>query len=332
MQMIRCFLAGIREATANWKMVLLLLIANILFAIPLAIPVLLLFTQTAGGTIMSQRLYGDNLDAIWFSDFINGRTGSSPLAFGFQSLVMLVILAIGYLLANTLFAGGAIEVFTSQDRRFTMRKFWGGCGAYLWRFVRLTLISFIFYGIAFGIFLFLVWRISESSKEATVEKPGVMKQLAALLILLLMASVVNMVFDYARIGAVVNDRHRMFKEIFKAARITFRNFPSVFGLYLMLSITGLTLFALLVWFRGLVHQTSLGAILLAVTIGQIAMATRMWVRMAHYAAEVEMYRSFALQTATAGPRGPAGLDSSISTNQSPMQPSEQSIPSGANAG
>ena len=330
--MIRCFLTGIREATANWKMVLLLLIANIVSAIPLAIPVLLLFTQTAGGTIMSQRLYGDNLDAIWFSDFINGRLSVSPLTFGLQLLVLFVFGGIVNLVANTALSGGILEVFTSPDRRFTMRKFWGGCGAYFWRFLRLTMISFIFYALALGLFVLLAWRIVASSKEATVERPTTIKLFAALLLLLLLVSVVNMVFDYARIGAVINDRYTMFRESFKAARFAFKNFVSVSGLYLILSLSGVTLFALLVWFRGLVHQTSLGAILLAVVIGQIAIATEMWMRMAHYAAEVEMYQSFALQTATAGAKGTSSTDSSIATNQSPVQTTEQPVPSGAKGG
>jgi hypothetical protein len=330
--MIRCFLTGIREATANWKMGLLLLIANILFAIPLAIPVLLLFTQTAGGTIMSQRLYDDNLDAIWFSDFINSRLSVSPLTFGLQVFVLFVFAGIVNLVANTAVSGGILEVFTSPDRRFTMRKFWGGCGAYFWRFLRLTMISLIFYGIAFALFLLAAWRISASSKEAAVERPTSIKMLAALLLLLLLVSVVNMVFDYARIGAVVNDRRTMFRESFKAARFALKNFVSVYGLYLILSLSGVSLFALLVWFRGLVHQTSLGMILLAAVIGQISIATRMWMRMAHYASEVKMYQSFALQTATAGAKGSSSVDSSIATNQSPVQPSEQPVPSGAKAG
>ena len=323
--MIRCFLTGIREATANWKMVLLLLVANILFAIPLVVPVLLLFTRTTGGTIMSQRLYADNLDAIWFSDFMNERfVGGSPVSFGLLLFVMLFVVGGVYLLVNTLFAGGAIEVFTSQNRRFTMRKFWGGCGAYFGRFVRLTLISLIFYMIAFGFYLLLVWRISESNTTATVETPTTIKAFAALLLFLLLASVVNMVFDYARIGAVINDRRKMFRETFKAARFAFRNFLSVFGLYALLSIIGLILFALLLWFRGLVHQTSLGTILLAAVIGQTAMATRMWVRMAHYAAQVEMYQSFALKTAAVtkpASNGEASASPELSTPQS-----EESIP------
>lgn len=47
----------------------------------------------------------------------------------------------GYLLLNTLFAGGVIGVINSADGLFTMRKFWGEAGAHFWRFFRLMLIS-----------------------------------------------------------------------------------------------------------------------------------------------------------------------------------------------
>ena len=71
--MIKSFVTGIRLATGSWKMILLLLSANILFSIPLALLVFLLVTQTVGGTIFVQRMYGDKLDAAWALDLVNDR-------------------------------------------------------------------------------------------------------------------------------------------------------------------------------------------------------------------------------------------------------------------
>jgi hypothetical protein len=274
-------------------MVLLLLIANILVSIPLALLVFILITQTAGGTLFVQLLYDDKLDALWLIDVINEQfTGVSPATFALQMAGMLVVTGTVYLFANTLLAGGMIECFTSTDRRFTMRRFWGGCGAYFWRFFRLMWISMIFYAIAIGIYALMAWRIGVSDKAATVERPTVIKSFAALLFLLLLISIVNMIFDYARIAAVINDRRRMLRETFKAAGFAFRHPVSAFGLYVILGLTGLALFALLLWLRSLVYQDSMGAILLAVVIAQLAMASRMWTRAAYYAGQVDLYRSF----------------------------------------
>ncbi len=318
--MIKSFLRGIRLATGSWKMILLLLLANILFSIPLALLVFLLITQTAGGTLVAQRLYGDKLDPVWFFDVINEQfAGASPATFALQVSGMLAVCGIVYLLVNTLFAGGIIEVFASADRRFTMRKFWGGCGGYFWRFFRLMWISMIFYAMAIGVYALVMWRIGKADSTATVERPTVIKSFAALLLLLLLISIVNMVFDYARIAAVVNDRRKMFRETFKAAGFAFRHPVSAFGLYLMLGLSGLILFAFFLWLRSLVHQDALGPILLAVLIAQLAMASRMWTRLAYYAGQVDLYQSL-----VPAPISAQAQDISLSEKSSPetSQPSE----------
>ena len=279
-------------AAGSSKMILLLLFANILSAVPSAILVFLLITQTAGGTLGVQRLYADKLDAVWLIDVINDRfAGASPATFALQLSGMLMVTGMVYLLVNTLLAGGIIEVFASADKRFTMRKFWGGCGAYFWRFFRLMWISVIFYALALGIYWLLVLGIERADKTATVERPTVIKSFGALLLLLLLFSAVNMLFDYAKIGAVINDRRKMFRETFKSVRFAFRHPFSTFGLYLTVGLSGLILFAFFLWLRGLVQQDSLGAILVAVVLAQIAMASRMWSRLACYAAQVDFYQS-----------------------------------------
>src|SRR6185295_15854678 len=105
--MIKCLLGGIRQASRSWKMILLLLVANILFAIPLAVPVFLLITETAGGTLFTQRLNGENLDAIWVIDLINEQfVNASPVSIALQVIVMLALLGSMYVLFNTLLVGG----------------------------------------------------------------------------------------------------------------------------------------------------------------------------------------------------------------------------------
>ena len=203
---------------------------------------------------------------------------------------MLLVLGAAYLLATTFFAGGILEVYAAEDRRFTMRKFWAGCGAYFGRFFRLLVISLIFYGVAFVIYGLLVWRISAAESKATVERPGVLETYAAVVVLLLLLAVVGMIFDYAKIGTVTSERRKMWRETFKATRFAFRHFARAFTLYLIIGLVGLTLFILLVWLRGLVHQASMAAVLLAFVLGQLAVASRLWTRLTCYAAELDLYR------------------------------------------
>jgi hypothetical protein len=293
--MIGSFIVGIKHASRSWKMILLLLAVNILFALPMTVPVFLFVMKTTGGTVFAQRLFADNWDAVWLSDMINDQIpGASFADLTVELTVMLCVTGLLYLIANTFLAGGILEVFASEDGRFTMKKFFSGCGAYFWRFFRLFLVSLIFYAIAVGVYVLLTSQIDATDKRATVEKPGALKTWAAVLLLLALFSIVNMIVDYARIGAVVGERRKMFREWFKAARFAFRRFLRAYGLYLTISLTGILVFAFFVWLRGGLHQNSYANVFLAFLVGQTAIASRMWTRMTFYAAELDLYRRFSV--------------------------------------
>jgi hypothetical protein len=216
--MIKSFIAGIRHASASWKMILLLLVASLLLSLPLAAPIFLLVSQTSGGTLLARRLLADQLDVVWLTDLFNEQIAGFSLAtISLQLGLLTLVIGGAYLLLNTLLTGGILEVYASEDRRFTMRKFFSGGGAYFWRFFRLLLISLIYYGLAVGVYALLVWRIRVADRQAAVEQPGVLKNYAAGALLLLLLAVANMIFDYAKIGAVTGDRRKMFRETLRAA-------------------------------------------------------------------------------------------------------------------
>lgn len=280
-------------------MILLLVAANFLFALPMAVLIFLFVMKSAGGTIFAQRLFNDNLDALWFSDVINDRIpGASLAGFGIDLFVMMCAMGLIYLAVSAFLAGGIIEVFASEDGRFTMKKFFSGCGNNFWRFLRLLMVSSIFYGIAIGIFFLLTLRIDSADKLATVERPGALKTQAAALLMVALLALVGAIQDYARICAVLNDRRKMFREWFKGARFVFRRFLSAYGLYVLIAIAGLVVFALIAWVRGGVNQNSYLNVFLAFVIGQIAIASRAWTRMTFYAAEIDLYRKLSQASAT----------------------------------
>src|SRR5215510_11329969 len=115
-------------------------------------------------------------------------------------------------------------------------------------------------------------------------------------LLALMLAVVNMVFDYAKIRTVVKDSKGMFREVFRAFRFVFGNFFSAFGLYLAIALAGLVVFLALNYLRWSVNQSSGGGVLLAILLGQMAIAGRMWTRLFFYAAETHLYKKLATAT------------------------------------
>src|SRR5262245_32439198 len=99
--MIRSFFIGIKEANRSWKLILLLLAANILSAVPVAIPIFLLIVFTSGGTLTAGRLFADKLDAVWLMDVVNHQfPGVAFETVAAQAGVLLVAMGVSYLLLN----------------------------------------------------------------------------------------------------------------------------------------------------------------------------------------------------------------------------------------
>ena len=292
--MIGSFIRGITLATFNWKMVLVLLFANIIFALPVALPMFMLVLQTAGNSVAAEKMLSDKLDVDWLTDVVNLQiSGSSFDATGLQTAALLAVAALVYLLITTLLSGGILAVFASDNQRFTMREFWAGCGQYFWRLFRLMLISLFFYAAAIAIYSVIYRWTGRIDDTATAYESVVYKRWTGIAVLLIMLSMVNMLFDYARIGTVINDGRKMFRQAFSALKFTLRHFFSAFALYLLIGIIGLAVMALLVWLRGSINQSSLPAVVLAILVGQLTIASRMWSRMAAFAGQMDLYRRLA---------------------------------------
>ena len=296
--MIRSLFVGITEANRNWKMILSLLAANILLSFPLIVPIFLLIIATSGGTLAADRMMANNVDVFWLMDLFNHQFTFATLeSVATQIGALLIAAGLVNVLLNTLFAGGIIGVFNSTDGLFSMRKFWGEAGAFFGRFFRLMLISLIFYGAAIGIYALMIWPIESAAKEASAIESIVYKRWTAIALLVLMIALVNMVFDYAKIGTVVRsdkgESKGMFRETFHAIRFAARNFFIAFGLYLIIALIGLTLFLVFNYLRWAVIQSSIGKALFALLMGQIVIVCQMWTRLVFYAAQTHLFKKLA---------------------------------------
>ncbi len=285
------FRIGIERAIRNWKMAVLLAAASIFIAAPVALLVLTVVTLTTSGKPAANRLLSDNLDVIWLIDLINEQfPGTSLTTIVTELGFMLVLLGVFYLITNVFFAGGIIEVLSTRDGDVSMRRFWSGAGAYFWRFCRLWLISLAAYSAIFIIYSIALATIGSFGEGAIAEAPGAIKKWGATAILVLALAIVNMIFDYARIGTVVNSSHKMFRETVRAVRFVAHRFLPACSLYLMVALMGAALFWLLTLLRSAVDQSSVILVIIAIALGQVAIAAKIWSRLVFYAAQLNLYQ------------------------------------------
>ena len=178
-----------------------------------------------------------------------------------------------------IFVTGGILAVYREDRRFTAGDFFAASGAFFWRFVRVALFSLIPFGIL-GFGLWGVNKLSDFIGDRSVSAlTGFYILLAGAILITLLVLFVRLWFDIAQVRAVVQDEHIMWRNVWKALGITWRNVVTLFRVYLCISVVAwVTLAAgLFLWAKLPPTATPVTFLLLEFII-LMQLATRLWQR------------------------------------------------------
>jgi hypothetical protein len=195
-----------------------------LLALPLAITMRGQLATHLGSSLAAERAAsGVNYD--WWQEFVSQTTGIgttfSPTIIGFaatldnisslldgQREVLPIAGAIGLYLAGwTFLAGGVIDRYARQ-RPTRAYGFFAASGVHFFRLLRLAVVSGLAYWWLFAYvrpWLFLEWFV-ERTRVIAVEREVFLWRLVLYLVFGLLLVLVNVVFDYAKIRLVVEDR------------------------------------------------------------------------------------------------------------------------------
>lgn len=186
-----------------------------------------------------------------------------------------------------LFATGGILESYARNRMLVPGEFFQGCGAFFWRLVRLLLwllgVLIVLGALAVGGNRALAALLTNAS-----EKTEVLGRFAALLVCGLVLMLVRLWFDMAQVGAVVEDERRVTPVLVRAFALSFRNFGSLFPLYLipsMISWAG-TAVVFVVWVKFVPPEDIAGSFVLGQFVAWLWIANRQWQR----ASEVIWYQ------------------------------------------
>jgi hypothetical protein len=197
-------------------------------------------------------------------------------------------------------SGGVIDRYARQ-RPTRAYGFFAACGTHFWRFLRIGVLAWIAYWILFG--HVHVW-IFESlypwmTRDMAVERTAFLLRAACYAGFGLLLIVCNLIFDYARIRTVVEDRRSAIGAVVAGARFV-RRHPSTLGLYLLNGFA----FLLLALAYALLSPgaPSGGAIWIALLIGQLYILLRHYVKLIFYASQTAFFqRALAHVSYTAAP-------------------------------
>jgi hypothetical protein len=173
-------------------------------------------------------------------------------------------------------SGGVLETYR-DDRRLTTGEFFAASGAYFWRFVRLLLLSIIPFVIVEIIYGTLHRAADHIGERAIADQVGIFLGLAALVIFLLLALFVRLWFDVAKVRAVALNEPRMWRNTWRAWRLTWSGLGGLYGAYLLIALLAWISFAigLVIWAN--LPATATGLMFLIFELMMLAqIAARLW--------------------------------------------------------
>jgi hypothetical protein len=274
---------GFTEAARRSRITLGLYLLNLIAAAVLTAPLLVALDAVFGRSEAARGLDSTfNFEALL--DFI--RSHEEFLQTHFQTLG---VGAIFYAIASAVLTGGTIDTLKGPQRSPFLPRFFGGCGRFALRFVRLlaylAVALWALYWLSRGIDRAVVLAFDESAHEVAAFWAMRGKQGLMLLVLLLLASV----FDLARILTVLENRAHMIGALLTAAGFVARHVPSILGLYAFLLGAGLLLFVPYLFVaHHLLPATSIFGLLV---VQQLVILLRHFLRVAGFASLLSFYRS-----------------------------------------
>jgi hypothetical protein len=230
--------------------------------------------ETFETTIIGFAAVLDNLSA-----FADGEARPAPL----------VWLGLLYLFLWLFLAGGVLDRY-ARARPTHSHQFFSACGVYFVRFLRLLPFMFAAYYILFAVVHPLLFGVlyEALTRDLVVERTAFLIRLAMYVTFGFLLVVVNVVVDYAKVRAVVEDRRSMAGALAASLRFVARNpagIAALFGLSASMFVVVLGLYA------ALAPGASTGAgIWVGFAIGQLYIAGRLWIRLLFLASETAFFQ------------------------------------------
>jgi hypothetical protein len=204
--------------------------------------------------------------------------------------VVIAAAAAVYLVLWLFVAGGIIDRY-ARDRPTHTYGFFASAGDYFFRFLRLGLLQWIVYGALFGaLHAWLFGRLyPRLTHELTVERTAFAVRAGLYLVFGAIVAAATMLFDYAKVRAVVEDRRSMLGAVNAAAGFIRRNPGAtllLFALNFAAFVATLAIYALVAPGGGGSGTT----LWLGVAVGQLYVMMRLWIKLTFWASETALFQ------------------------------------------
>ena len=252
LMVLQSWLDGITRVLAAPAIVAGVFVITVLTALPLAAVVGVGMNEHLGASLMANEA-ADGINYDWGQEFasqgsfLSLNSTVTPSIIGFATtldsvsslfdrrpIVPAIAIAVAvYLFAWLFVTGGILDRF-ARGRRTGAYGFFAASGVFFFRFLRLAVVAVVVYTFLFVYvhqWLFTKWYVS-ATRDLPFERAVFYWRLLMYGIFAALLALTTIVFDYAKVRAVVEDRRSMIGALMAGARFIIRNPSRVAGLYL----------------------------------------------------------------------------------------------------
>ena len=308
MNIIGAFNEGIRRVGRAPAIPAGVLVLTFLVTLPLGLTLGAMIQEHLGSSLAAQTAAsGVNVD--WWEEFAAQAQGVgtsfTPAIIGFGGVLSnlsamldnrsqtLVVACAGaaYVILWIFLAGGILDRY-ARNRPLRAGGFFSRCGVFFFRFLRLAVPALLAYWLLYAfVHAWLFGTVYPwATRDFTAERQAFAVRAFFYLVFGALLVACNVVFDYAKIRAVVEDRRSMIGAVVAAARFIARHPGQTAGLYLL---NGLV-FLLVVACYALVAPGAGGAgwsLWLGLLMTQVYLLARLLVKLLFYASQTALFQA-----------------------------------------
>jgi len=301
------FREGIRRVNHAPVVVAGLFAVTLLVSLPLAYALDTMIAAHLNSSLAAESLAtGTNYD--WWQEFSSQATGLGTTFIltitGFAAVLnnlstfldnaplaaTVVGVTTAWMVLWSFLSGGVVDRF-ARARRTRSHGFFGACGMHFWRLLRLGAIAWMVYA-----FLFRFvhrWIFSDVyvwlTRDLMVERSSFLVRLAGYVIFGALLVACNVVFDYARIRIVVEDRRSAIAATLAGARFVRRHAAGVLGLYGLNAVAFLLLIAVYALVAPGAPRSGV-SLWVALGLGELYILGRHYLKLLFYASETAFFQ------------------------------------------
>ena len=305
---MRSFSEGWKRVRSAPALLLGVYAITVVLALPLAITMRGLL-QTHLGASLAAEGAADGVNYDWWQEFRSQATGIgttfSPTIIGFAATLDNIsslldgereiapiagTLAL-YLLAWTFLVGGIIDRYARQ-RPIRPAGFFAASGVHFFRLLRLAVVSGVVYWWLFAYvhaWLFLEWFV-DRTRTMSVERDVFFWRVVLYVVFGILLVTINVIFDYAKIRIVVEDRRSALGALSAAMRFVWRQRGRVAALYAVDGLTFLILIAIWAFVAPSARSGGI-ALWLGFLASQIYVLARLALKLQFLASETALFQS-----------------------------------------